>query len=185
MAENTSSAEFKSTNVVEFLTCELYDRWIYCRQLSLLVEHFKFGKVAQSAYGSYRVRWVCVLCVCVCVCMCVCVYVCVYVCVGRWRSRPMAAAESGVCLCMYIYVCVYVYFCVFNPLFYTCINPLSPLYFSPVSPDPPLFLSSLLSPLSSLLSLLSLIVTLFDRIVDLHNFQFVLMHLNAGKKTVE
>lgn len=80
LLDDKSSAEFKSLNVSEYLLSELSSRWIYCRQLSVVVKLFQFGVALHSDFGSYRVE---------------------------------------------------------------------------------------------------LIVKLFDRIIDLHNFQFVLMHLNA------
>lgn len=56
MTDAHSSAEFKSAHLGEYLTAELVHRWIYCRQLSVLVQLYTFGKALYSEFGSYRVE---------------------------------------------------------------------------------------------------------------------------------
>jgi hypothetical protein len=54
--EGRSSAEFKSINLVEYLTAELCTRWVYCRHVSVLLQLFQFGLAYRSDYGTYRIE---------------------------------------------------------------------------------------------------------------------------------
>lgn len=56
MLDAHSSAEFKSANLGEYLTAELVHRWLYCRQLAVLVQLYTFGMALYSEFGSYRVE---------------------------------------------------------------------------------------------------------------------------------
>jgi hypothetical protein len=56
MVDEHPSAEYRSLHMLEYLITELAHRWIYCRQLSIVVQLYQFGAVAQSSHGSYRVE---------------------------------------------------------------------------------------------------------------------------------
>ena len=56
MLDSNPSPEYRSVHILEYLLNELIHRWIYCRQLSILVSLYTFGCVSHSAYGSYRVE---------------------------------------------------------------------------------------------------------------------------------
>jgi hypothetical protein len=56
MSDPHPSPEYRSVHTLEYLVAELAHRWIYCRQLSVLVQLYYFGVVAHSSFGSYRVE---------------------------------------------------------------------------------------------------------------------------------
>jgi hypothetical protein len=56
MVDAHPSAEYRSVHMVEYLTFELVHRWVYCRQLAVIIQLFQFGMVLHSNFGSYRVQ---------------------------------------------------------------------------------------------------------------------------------
>eukprot|EP01038_Epipyxis_sp_PR26KG_P009185 gene9185-12389_t len=56
MLESNGSDEMKSAAILEFFETELMNVWIYCKQLSVLLESFSIGSVSKSHIGSYRVE---------------------------------------------------------------------------------------------------------------------------------
>ena len=59
--DSIGTDEYKSCGLFEFFEFQLAHVYLFCRQLSVLLEFFKIGIVNKSSFGSYRVELIVML----------------------------------------------------------------------------------------------------------------------------